>query len=80
MQTSGFAELSDFHAPEPQRARRAPGLLAFAAGLFARRIGGRIEQGVLLMAAPLTYQAMPTRADVPRQLAHEARSHAALDD
>lgn len=75
MQTSGFAELSDFHAPVPEHARRVPGLLAFGAALFSRRTGGRIERGAMLMAAPVTYQTVATRSDDPRQVAHEMRLH-----
>lgn len=72
MHASGFAELTDVHAPAPERAPRSPGLLAFGPGLFARRFGRRIEQGVMLMAAPLTCQAA-SRADDAREAAREAR-------
>ena len=75
MQTSGFAELSDFHAPAPERAQRSPGLLGLDPALFARRVGGRVQQGVMLMAAPVTYQAAVGRVDDPRQAAHELRLH-----
>ena len=75
MRTSGFAELSDFQAPAPQRAKPSPGLLGLDPGVFARRLRGRVEQGVMLMAAPVTCQAGTTRADDPRVVAHELRLH-----
>jgi hypothetical protein len=75
MQTSGFAELSDFQAPAQERAVRSPGLLGLVPALFSRRSGGRVQNAVMLMAAPVTCRARDTRTDDPRQVAHEMRMH-----